>query len=149
MKPGDRVRVTLGDSAVVGEVVYTYGFGRVDVRADGAADINAFWTPPWTVELLPEPVPAWMLEPGAVCMDKDGVAWQRSMIHADRWYADGWDVRDHARLIAEHGPLTRLVPVPVVPEDVLDAARWLAQRYEDNAQQYRVARWVLDLAGQQ
>lgn len=139
------MRVTLGDSTVVGEVVFV-GNSGVDVRPDGAEDANIFSTPPWTVDLLPEPVPAWMLEPGAVCQGVSGDAWQR--FESGDWYSDGALPLSAVDLIAQRGPLTRLVPVPVVPEDVQEAARGLVEDGGFPDDVARVARWVLDLAGQ-
>lgn len=81
LKPGDRVVVTCGESRIVGTVMDAKP-DWFDVRADRADQSNTFsYRTGWSFSRLPDPVPWWADEVGAVCRfeyhGKLGHLWRR------------------------------------------------------------------------
>ena len=103
VKVGDRVRLTCGESVIVGvcsggTLLHT---PTVWVTPDGT-DVTFIYNTSWTVEVLAPPIPDVV---GTIVRDRDGDAWQRD--------DDGWRcVDDDSRYSVEKlqfcGPLTVL-----------------------------------------
>ena len=108
VKVGDRVRCTLGESVVVGVVLYE-GIRGLFVNPDG-------WGPAffvvendgWTVEILPPPAPPLPEIDGTVVLDGSGFAWQRK---GDLWWCRV--VGCTTLGLRDNGPLT-VIHVPEV-----------------------------------
>ena len=89
-KVGDRVRCTLGESVLVGEVLESY-ISSLAVRADGDDDEcdTRVYLERWTVEVLPPPIPDTI---GTIVADRNGMAWER--------YERGWNSTCGSRMIS-------------------------------------------------
>ena len=102
VKVGDLIRATLGESVVVGAVLYE-GIRGLFVNPDGWGP--AFYVVEqdgWTVEILPPPTPPLPEIDGTVVLDVNGDAWQKDGYW---WYRE---VRRSTFGLRENGPLTVL-----------------------------------------
>ena len=103
VKIGDRVRVTCGESVVVGTVTDAWSRG-VTVLPDGYTETNCFALDGWTVEVLSPPIPDVV---GTIVRDADGDAWQRD---EDGWYRAGSDVIRQIAYLAHLRPTVLWTP---------------------------------------
>ena len=102
VKVGDRVRLTCGESVIVGVCHKGTSYSpSLWVTPDGT-DVTFIYNSSWTVEVLPPPIPDVV---GTVVLDAEGDAWQRR----DKYWTC---VADLSYPLSEvqylHGPLTVL-----------------------------------------
>ena len=103
VRVGDRVRVTCGESVVVGTVtnVRPYGVDGVDVLADGCTESNAFRFENWAFEVIAPPIPDVV---GTIVRDRDNDAWQQN--HHGWVSANTSHIYKLDALRSAYGPLT-------------------------------------------
>ena len=106
VKVGDRVRLTLEDSVIVGVCHKGTNYSpSLWVTPDGT-DVTFIYNTSWTVEVLAPPIPDVV---GTIVRDGDGDAWQR---FEDGWYSTATVARSDPlalpKLQRQYGPLTVL-----------------------------------------
>ena len=101
-KVGDHVKVTLGESVVVGEVTARDIF-RATVQADGDNHPRNFSFARWTFEVLAPVIPDTV---GTWIKDCDGVAWRRD---PSGWGVVGFSMRRTLKTVTGlYGPLVEV-----------------------------------------
>ena len=105
VKVGDRVRLTCGESVIVGVCHKGTSYSpSLWVTPDGT-DVTFIYDTRWNVEVLPPLIPD---NRGTVVIDRYDSAWQR---WASGWQAiggDKFDMRTLPQLMVGFGPLTVL-----------------------------------------